>query len=109
MRRPPAVLAIHLDLINVTRVYVADRPLDQAGFLIDQGRRNRLQRVLTDVVPQPQQVFAIALDLWLWTVGASSPHDQAHAARNVEFRHHLLQAAPVGGRSDFAGNATTTR
>ena len=91
------------------RIDVADRALDQAGFLVDQRRRDRLQGVLADVVPQPQQIFAVALDLGLGPLGAGGAHDQAHAVRDVEFRHDLLQPAAVGGRGDLARDAAAAR
>ena len=109
VRRAPAFLAIHLDLVDVARIHVADRALDQAGFLVDQRRRDRLQRVLADVVPQPQQVFAVALDLGLRPVGAGGADDQAHALGDFQFGHDLLEPAAIGGRGDLARDAAAAR
>ena len=109
VRRAPALLAVDLDFVDVARVDVADRALDQAGFLVDQRRRDGLQRVLADVVPQPQQVFAVAPDLRLRPVGAGGAHDQAHALRDVQFGDDVLEPAAIGDRGDLARNAAAAR
>ena len=108
-RRLPAFLAVHQDFVDVARIDVADRALDQAGFLVDQRGRDRAHRVVADIVPQPQQIFAVALDLGLRPVRAGGAHDQAHAARNVEFGGDFLQPAPVGRRGDLARDAAAAR
>ena len=67
------------------------------AFLVDQRRRDRLQRQLADVLPQPQQVFEVALDLGLGALGAGGAEDDAHALRHVEVGDDFLQALAVGG------------
>ena len=109
VRRAPAILAVHLDLVHVARIDVADRPLDQRGFLIDQSRRHRLHRMLANVVPQPHQVFAVPGDLRLRPLRAGGAHDQAHPLGNAKLGGDLLQAAAVGGGGDLAGNAAAAR
>ena len=88
-----ALVAFDQHLVDVACVEVADRALDQVAFLIDQGRRGRLQRQLADLVPQPQQVFVVALDLGLRALGAGGAHDHAHAFGHVE----LARECPSGG------------
>ena len=61
--------------------------------------------MLANVVPQPQQVFAVALDLRLRAIGPGGADDHAHAARNIEFRHHLFQATTVGRGGNLSRNA----
>ncbi len=65
--------------------------------------------MLADVVPQAQQVFAVAPDLRLRPVGAGRAHDQAHALRHVQFGDDVLEPAAIGNRGDLARNAAATR
>ena len=60
-----ALLAFDQHLVEIAGVQVADRTLDQIAFFIDQRRRGRFERQIADFVPQPQQIFVIALDLGL--------------------------------------------
>src|SRR3546814_12342759 len=53
------------DLVDVAAVGVADRALDEAGFLVDQRGGARTQRPLADPVPDAEQEFVVALDLGL--------------------------------------------
>jgi hypothetical protein len=69
----------------VARVDVADRALDEAGFFVNQRRRDGLQRVLANVVPQPQQILAVALDFRLRPLRAGGADDQAHPFGDVQF------------------------
>ena len=85
-----ALLALDQHLIEVAGVKVADRPLDQIAFLIDQRRRGRFERQITNLVPQPQQVFVIALDLGLRPLGSGGADDDPHAFRDVEVFEDLL-------------------
>ena len=86
------VVARDQDLVDVLVVEVADRALDQRAFLIDQGRRGRLQRQLAHLLPQAHQVFEVALDLGLGAAGAGGAQDDAHAFRHLE----LLRRFPSG-------------
>ncbi len=104
-RGAPALLAVDQDVVHVARVDVADGALDEAGFLVDQRRRHRAHRGVADVVPQAQQVVAVAGDLGLGAGGAGGADDHAHAARQVEFGGDLLEAAAVGGGGDLARHA----
>ncbi len=101
----PACLAVHQHFLHVTGVVVADGPLDEVGFLVDQRRRDRGHGGFADAVPQFEQVLAVALDLRLRTRGAGGAHDRAHAARDLHLGGDFLQPAAVGGRGDLAGNA----
>ncbi len=65
--------------------------------------------MFADVVPQPQQVFAVALDFRLRPIGPGGAHDHPHAARNIQLRHHLLQPAPIRCRGDFPRNPAAAR
>ena len=73
------LVAVNDDLVDILRVLIADRPLDQVAFLIDEAGGRGLERQVADVLPQPQQVIEVALDLDLGAVGACGADDQAHA------------------------------
>ena len=105
----PGLLAVDRDVVDVARVDVADRALDQAGFFVDQRGGDGLQRVLADVVPQPQQILAVALDFRLRPLRAGGADDHAHPLGDVELDHDLLQPAAIGGGGDFPGNAAAAR
>ncbi len=100
-----AVLAGDQDLVDVLVVEVAHRALDQAAFLVDEGRRGGLQRQVPDILPQPHQVFVVALDLRLGPALAGRAQDDPHAVRHAEILHDLLQALAVLGVGDLAGDA----
>src|SRR3546814_2542529 len=88
---------LHLHLVDVAGVEIADRALDEVGFLVDQAGRGRPQRGLADVVPQPQQILVVALDLGLGALAAGGPHDHCHALRHVQTLDDLLEALAVAG------------
>ncbi len=100
-----ARLALDPDLVDVLVVEVPDGALHQILFLIDEGGRDGVQSGLADVLPKPQQVVVVALDLGLGALGAGGAHDQAHALRHVQAGDHALQALAVGGGVDLARNA----
>ena len=81
------------------REVVADRPLDEVGFLVDQRGRGRGQRALADLVPQPQQVLAVALDLRLGPLRAGGADDDAHPPRQF----HLVRSPRAGACGRRAG------
>ena len=102
-----AVLLIALDddLLDVAVIEITDRAFDQARFLVDEGRRCRLQCRLANAAPKANEVFVVALDFRLAATGASSAHDHRHALRYFQLVQHLLQTLAVGGGGDLAGNA----
>ena len=104
-----AVLAGDQDLVDVLVVEVTHRTLDQAAFLINQGRGRGLQRQVADVFPKPHQIFVVALDLGLGAAFAGGAQDDAHALRHLEVGHDLLQPLAVLGVGDLARDAAATR
>ena len=109
MRGAPAILAIHQNLVDIPGIHVADGPLDERRLLIDQRRRHRAHRMLADIVPQPHQIFAVALDLRLRPLRTGGAHDQAHPLGNGHFGGDFLQPAAIGGGRDLARNAAAAR
>ena len=105
LRGAVAFFALDQHLVQVARVKIADRALDKIAFLVDQRRRRRAQRHVADLVPQPQQIFVIALDLGFRAFGAGGADDDPHAFGDVEFFEDVLQPAPVGNAGDLARHA----
>ena len=104
-----AVLALDRDFVQIAGVEVADRAFDQAGFLMDQGRRLGRQRVLADLVPQAQEIFVIAFDFGLGALAAGGAHDHRHFRWHLELADNRLEALAVGRIGDFAADPATTR
>ena len=104
-----AFLAVDHDLVDVARVEIADRALDEVALLVDQRRRRRFEREVPDLVPEAQQIFEVALDLGLGALAAGGADDDAHALGQIEIAHHLLEAAPVDGARDLARHAAAAR
>ncbi len=98
-------VAFDQHLVDVAGVEVADRPFDQTRFLVDQRGRDRLEGPLADLLPQAQQEFVVALDLGLGALNAGGADDHGHAVRQVEIGNQTLQALPVLGVRDLAGDA----
>ena len=104
-----AFFAGNQDLVDVLVVEVAHRTLDQAAFLVDQGRGRGLQCQIADVFPKPHQIFVVALDLGLGAAFAGRAQDDAHALRHFEIGDDLLESLAVAGAGDLARNAAATR
>ena len=85
------VLAGDQDFVDVLVVEVADRALDQRAFLVDEHRRGRLEREIAHRLPQPQQIFEVALDLGLGAGGAGGAQDHAHAFRHFQLLRDFLE------------------
>ena len=98
-------LALDHDAVQVLVEHVPDGPFDEVFLLVDQGRRDRLQRRLADRLPQAHQVFVVALDLELGARGAGRADDQPHALRHVQALGGRLQPLAVGGDRDLAADA----
>ena len=99
-----AALAVDEDLVHLAAVEVADRPLDQAAFLVDRRRRDRLQRQLADLLPLPQQVLVVALDLGLGPRRAGGADDQPGALGHGDRARDFLQLLAVGRVGDLAAD-----
>src|SRR6185437_3395989 len=104
-----ARLALDRDVGDVLVVEVADRALDEIAFLVNAGRRDRVERRLADRIPHAQEVFVVALDLDLGAVFAGGADDEAHALRQFEALGRFLQALAIIGVGDLAGDAAAAR
>ena len=100
-----AGLTFDPDLVDIVRVKIADRTLDEVRLLIDEAGGGGAQRLFADVVPQAQQIFQIALDFWLGALQPGSAQDDGHALGNVEVRQHLLQPLAVGRIGNLTGDS----
>ena len=97
------------DFVDFLVVEIAQRALDQRAFLVDQGRRLRLQGHVAHGFPHPDQIFEVALDLGLGARGAGGAQDDAHALGHVEVLHHFLQPRAVLRGGDLAADAAAAR
>ena len=88
-----ALVALDPDLVDVAAVEVADRALHQRALLVDRAGRDRPERQLADVVPQPQRVLVVALDLELAALLAGGADDQPHAFGDLELARDRLERA----------------
>src|SRR6185437_7860786 len=104
-----ARLARDDDLLDLLAVKVANRPLDQRAFFVDEGRRARGERRLPHGLPHPEQILEVALDLGLGARGAGGAENHSHAFGNVEVFGDDLQPAAVLGAGDLARNAAAAR
>jgi len=104
-----AVAAVDQHLVDVARVEVADRALDEVALLVDEGGGGRFEGEFANLVPEAQEIFEIALDLGLRALAAGGAHDYAHAFRHFEIAHQILEAAPVGHAGDLARHAAAAR
>ena len=82
-------IAFHHHLINIAAINIADGPLDQIRFFVNQRGRGGSQRPFADIVPKTQQVFAITLNFRLWPLRAGCAHNQRHALRQLQIIHHF--------------------
>ena len=85
------------DLVDVLGVEVADGPLDEVAFLVDEAGRGRLQRHVAHAFPQAQQVLVVALDLLLGARRARGADDEAHALGHLELVGDGLQPLAILG------------
>jgi hypothetical protein len=93
------------DIVDFLVVEVAQRPLDQRAFLVDQSRRLRLQRHVAHRLPHPDQVFEVALDFGFCARCARGAQDDAHALGHIEVLNDFFQPRAVLGGSDLAADA----
>ena len=96
------------DLGDVLVVKIADRTLDQAAFLINESRCGRCKCKAADILPQPHQIFVVALDFRLGAHGASGAQDHAHAFRHFKILDDVLQALAILDAGDLARNTAAT-
>src|SRR3984957_2390745 len=97
------------DLVDFLVVEIAQRPLDQRAFLVDQGGCLRLQGHVAHGFPHPDQIFEVALDFGLGARGAGGAQDDAHALGDVEIRHHILEPRAILRGGDLAADAAAAR
>ena len=101
--------AFHKHLIDLAIVDVADGALDETRIFMNQRRGLAGQGLLADLVPEAGKIIEIAADIGGAALQAGGAHDGAHAVRQVQIGHHLLQALAIGRVGNLARNAATVR
>ncbi len=109
LRRVVAFAAIDQHLVDVARIKIADRALDEIAFLIDEGGRGRFERQLADLVPEAYQIFEVARDLGFRALAAGGADDHTHAVRHFEVAHQILEPAAILHAGDLARDAAAAR
>ena len=99
-----AAFALHENLVDITVIKIADRPLDEIALFINLRGRYGFQRQFADLFPQTLKVFVITLDLRLGAFGSCSTHDQSGALRNFDLVGNLLELLAVGRIGDLAAD-----
>ena len=103
------LLALDQHLLDVARVEVAQRALDEVALLVDQARGDALERGVAHLAPQAHEILVVALDLGLVPLGAGRADDQPHAGRHLEVGGDGLEPAAVGRVRDLAADAAAAR
>jgi hypothetical protein len=104
-----ALLALHDHFVDVAVVDVADRAFDEVAVAVDERRGAALQRPVANLVPEAGEIVEVPLDLGLGARQARRPDDAAHAVRQVQVGHDLLQALPVGAVRDLPADTAAMR
>ncbi|OIQ76201.1 hypothetical protein GALL_421230 [mine drainage metagenome] len=97
------------NLVDFLVVEIAQRSLDQRAFLVDEGRRLRLQGHVAHGFPHADQILEVALDLWFGARSACGAQNDTHALGHIEVLHNFLQPRAILRRGDFAADAAATR
>src|SRR4029077_16860167 len=93
------------DFVDILAVEIADRALDQGAFLVNELWRGGFERQVAHGLPQPQQIFEVALDLGLGAPRSRRAQDHAHALGDFEVGRGLLEAGAVFRVGDLAADA----
>ncbi len=104
-----ASLALHKHLVNIAVIQIADRAFDQVAFFIYFGRRDAFQGQRPNLLPEPQQIFIIALYFGLGALGTGGAHNQPSAFRHLDATSDFLELLAVDRIGDFAADTTATR
>ena len=71
-------LALNQNRVDILIIEVTHSTFDQIVFLIDQRGRCGSHRFFANVIPKPQKILIVALDLGLCALGTRSPDDKTH-------------------------------
>ena len=100
-----ACLALDQNLVDVARIKIADRALDQVAFFIDRRRRDGLQREFADLFPQAEEIFVVALDFRFRPVGTGGADDQPRAFGHFDLGGDFLELLAIRHIGDLAADA----
>ena len=104
-----AFLAFDQNFVDIAGVKIANRAFDQIGFLVHQAGRGGIQCQLANLIPEPQQIFIIALDFGFRALTTGGAHDNGHVLWYVQAFNHLLQALSVDQIGDLAADTAAAR
>ena len=100
--RAVAFLSLDEDLLDILAVEVADRPLDQIGFLIHQGGGGGDEGAFAHVVPEPEQILEVPFDFRLAALDRHGAQDDRHSFGQVELIKDALEPLAVRRVDDLA-------
>src|ERR1700704_1483216 len=98
-----------LDFVDFLVVEIAQRSLDQRAFLVDEGRRLRLQGHVAHGFPHADQIFEVAFDFGLGARCARGAQNDTHALGYIEILHHFLEPRAILRGRDLAADAAAAR
>ena len=107
--RAVAFLPLDEDLLDILVVEVADRPLDQIGFLIHQGGGGGDEGAFAHVVPEPEQILEVPFDFRLAALDRHGAQDDRHSFGQVELIEDALEPLAVRRVDDLARDAAVPR
>ena len=71
------------NLFKILAVNIADAPLDEAAFFVNQGGRGAANGNLAHIFPKPPQILPVAPDFGQRALRASGADNQTHAVRHI--------------------------
>ena len=102
------VVGVDQDFADIGLEIVANRPYDQAAFLVDQERALLAACGAFDRRPQLQQIVQVPLQFFLASADRRCARNQAHPGRDLKLIHHLAQFGALVAL-DTTGDTASTR
>ncbi len=100
-----AFVAFDEYLTNIFAVGVSERPLDDVGFLMDEGGGGGFQCQVSNIGPQPDEVFEVPFDFSFAAIRAGGADNDRHTVRDRQIGDHGFQPLAVCAATDLSGNA----
>ena len=97
------------NLFKILAVNIADAPLDEAAFFVNQGGRGAANGNLAHIFPKPPQILPVAPDFGQRALRASGADNQTHAVRHIQLSDNGFQFFAICRIVNFAGDAAAAR